>query len=288
MEFHVSRSARDRYQFDQSLFRFNGNVIFADFRAARLFAQEMNARRDLVRFPEQAVSAGQINAMGLIDEILHAVVFLYRQQANPVVLGQALDWLERHLGAERVADALFQFADQFPPIAVYRGEIALDDYLEGKTADVPHLQVTLEEALLLWLANVNPAFLPYRELFDDTYLAQASVYRAMMASLHDFFETQPRFGPDNQNLIDMLRAPALASPDSLEGQLAFIRQRWAYLLGDLLLRLLSSLDFIEEEHKFRDFTGPGPMLVPNYGALDLEYERYSEDREWMPRLVLIA
>jgi len=74
MEFHISRQARDRYQFDQGLFSLNGNVIFADFYAARLFAQKMNQSRDLIRFPEQAVKAGQINAMGLIDEILHYVV----------------------------------------------------------------------------------------------------------------------------------------------------------------------------------------------------------------------
>ena len=78
MEFHVSRRARDRYQFDQALFSLSGNVIFADFRAARLFAQRMNEQRDLVRFPGQTVRAGQINAMGLIDEILHLVVGLYR------------------------------------------------------------------------------------------------------------------------------------------------------------------------------------------------------------------
>ncbi len=74
MEFHVSRSARDLYQFDQGLFQFNGNVIFANFHAARVFAQKMNAKRDLLRFPEQAVSASEINAMGLIDEILHLIV----------------------------------------------------------------------------------------------------------------------------------------------------------------------------------------------------------------------
>ena len=71
MEFHVSRRARDRYQFDESLFSINGNVIFANFHAARLFAQKINDKRDLARYPEQAVMAGQINAMGLIDEILH-------------------------------------------------------------------------------------------------------------------------------------------------------------------------------------------------------------------------
>jgi len=57
MEFHISRESRDRYQFDQSIFSFNGNVVFANFHAARLFAQKMNARRDLVNFPESAVQA---------------------------------------------------------------------------------------------------------------------------------------------------------------------------------------------------------------------------------------
>ena len=71
MEFHVSRQARDRYDFDETLFSLSGNVLFANFHGARVFAQKMNDRRDLVSFPEQAVKAGQINAMGLIDEILH-------------------------------------------------------------------------------------------------------------------------------------------------------------------------------------------------------------------------
>ena len=79
MEFHISRQARDRYQFDQALFSLNGNIIFADFYAARLFAQKMNQSRDLIRFPERAVKAGQINGMGLIDEILHFVDFWKKQ-----------------------------------------------------------------------------------------------------------------------------------------------------------------------------------------------------------------
>ena len=93
MEFHISRQARDRYQFDQSLFALNGNVVFANFHAARVFAQRMNDKRDLIIFPEQAVQAGQINAMGLIDEILHLVVQAYRLERNPGVHARALDWL---------------------------------------------------------------------------------------------------------------------------------------------------------------------------------------------------
>src|SRR5512138_2252891 len=101
-EFHISRQARDRYQFDQSLFNLQGNVIFANFHASRQFAQKMNQARDLVSYPERAVRAGQINAMGLIDEILHHVVSLYRKERNSESMGQALDWLETRIGKREV------------------------------------------------------------------------------------------------------------------------------------------------------------------------------------------
>src|SRR4030065_1804716 len=96
MEFHVSRKARDLYQFDDTLFALSGNVILTNFHAARVFAQKMNEKRDLIRFPEQAVRAGQINAMGLIDEILHYVVGLYRQQKNSQIIAESLGWVERN------------------------------------------------------------------------------------------------------------------------------------------------------------------------------------------------
>jgi len=72
-EFHISRRVRDTHGFDDGLFATTGNVVFANFLATRIFAQKMNERRDLVRHPEKAVLPGHINAMGLIDEILHYV-----------------------------------------------------------------------------------------------------------------------------------------------------------------------------------------------------------------------
>jgi len=91
MEFHVSRRARDYYQFDESLFSLNGNVIFANFHASRMFAQKINQKRDLVSYPENAVQAGQINAMGLIDEISHHMVAIYRQERSPDVMMKAVE-----------------------------------------------------------------------------------------------------------------------------------------------------------------------------------------------------
>jgi glycosidase len=287
MEFHVSRQARDRYRFDESLFSLSGNVLFANFHGARVFAQRMNDKRDLVSFPEQAVKAGQINAMGLIDEISHHIVQLYREHKSPQVMQQALAWLDEQVGKEATDAALLKFADEFPPLAVYRREISLEAYLEGETAGIPHRQLLLEEMLMLWLANANLAFAPFLELFDDDSLARETAYPQILSSLYDFFDTQPPFGPENQNLIDLLRAPALAHPHSLSAQLEYIRQRWGVLLGRYLYRLLSSLDLIQEEEK-AIFLGPGPALVYEYGELEFEPERFSPDRDWMPQLVLLA
>ncbi|UCC65820.1 MAG: alpha-amylase, partial [Anaerolineae bacterium] len=287
MEFHISRQARDRYQFDQALFALSGNVILANFYAARLFAQKMNDRRDLIRFPEQAVKAGQINAMGLIDEILHYVVGLYRQQHNPQAMEQAMAWLVEKLGQEAVDTALLRFVDEFPPLAVYQQEVDAETYLEGETAGLPHRQVALEEMVMLWLANVNPALAPFMELFDDAALEKETAYRQIVAGLGEFFAGQPPFGPDRQGLIEMLRSPAIAVPHSLSGQLEYIRERWGALLGPYLYRLLGSLDLIQEEERMR-FLGPGPARPFELAGLEIEAERYSLDRDWMPRVVLMA
>jgi hypothetical protein len=245
-EFHVSRRARDRFQFDDALFTLTGNVIFANFHAARVFAQKMNDRRDLVNYPEQAVKPGQINAMGLIDEILHLVVAEYRKQVNPEAMRKALGWLDERLGRESIDIALRGFADAFPTVGVYRRQVDLDEYLRGETAGTPNRQIVLEELLMLWLANANPAFSPFLELFDDSTLKRETTYVRMIDELKAFFATQPPFGPDNLSLIDLLRQPALVSPHSLEGQLDFLRERWGTaLLGDYVYRLLSSLDLIK-------------------------------------------
>ncbi|MBE3144809.1 MAG: alpha-amylase, partial [Planctomycetes bacterium] len=289
MEFHVSRQSRERYQFDQSLFTLNGNVIFANYHAARVFAQKMNQKRDLVSFPEQAVKAGQINAMGLIDEILHFVMALYRRQVNPQVMIQALELLESTIGEKEVDRTLARFTTEFPTLAVFRRELSVTEYLEGTTEGIPNKVIALEEMLLLWIANKNPALAPFIELFDDTRLQSETAYVRTISLLHDFFKTQPPFGPDQQNLIDMLRGPAVAVPHSITGQLEYIRTRWSELLGRFLYKLLSSLDLIKEEEKM-PFLGPGTVPIPIYGmrGLEGETENFTADTEWMPRLVVIA
>jgi glycosidase len=292
MEFHVSRIARDLYRFDEGLFTVSGNAIFPNFRAVRLFVQRMNEKRDLVNFPEQAIQPGQMNAMGLIDEILHYIIGLYRDEKNPKLMRQALDWLYEKLGKMRVDETLLTFSNQFPSLALYRGEIELESYLEADTAGIPNRQIILEEMLMLWMANKNLAFSPFIELFDHSTLEKETSYGQIIEHLYTFFATQPFFGPDHQHLIDMLRSPAVAIPHSLSGQLEYIREKWGFLLGKYLSLLLSGLDFIKEEEiaqmRRMALWTRGPAPVYEFTAMEGEPERFSPDMEWMPRTVLLA
>jgi len=288
MEFHISRQARKQYNLDESLFSLNGNVIFGNFHAVRIFVQKMNAQRDLERYPEKSIKAGHINAMGLIDEILHFIIQQYRTQKNPHLWDKAIKWLNDNIGEDEVDKTLRQFCDEFPPLRVYRQEINLEDYLSGSTEGIPNKYIALEELVMLWLANENPALSPYLELFDDRLLENYSVYPKLIQSLDEFIDTQPRFGPKNESLIKLLLAPALAYPHSLFGQLRYIQDEWSPLLGKYLRQLLSSLDLIREEEK-PVFFGPGPAKVYKFtGTEFLEEERFSPDLDWMPRLVLLA
>src|ERR1700679_310281 len=109
MEFHISRNARERYQFAGSLFSYAGNVVFANMAACREFAHRINLVRDVQKHPERAVHAGQLFAMGLIDEASHVLMAHYREQFDPEVMTSALDWFGAQVSPVALDSLLLTF-----------------------------------------------------------------------------------------------------------------------------------------------------------------------------------
>ena len=315
MEFHVSRKARDEFGFDSSLFGATGNVIIPDFHAARLLARRINEKTEASIVPERSVRAGRLNAMALIDEILHDVARLFRERVMPDAFSTALTALEAELGRAELDALLLAFVEDFPPLEVYKGGMLAEAWLAAKArpgngspsggASAPsNRELAIEELLLLKLANANPAFGPFRFLFDDggpegrddpsaspTGLAALPAYSRAMAAIEkrfaDLGAAGAVFGPDAEDLVTMMRAPVRAAPYSLPGQLDFMRTRWGLVLSDKLRRLLGGLDLIREEEK-PFFPGPGPTRALAYAGMEKEYERFSQDRDWMPNVVMMA
>ncbi|MCL2265161.1 MAG: alpha-amylase family glycosyl hydrolase [Treponema sp.] len=285
MEFHINRDVRKEYSLSDSLFSLTGNVVLADLKQCRELANKFNQKQDPAH-PERFVKAGHLYAMGLIDEILHFVVSLYREEVQGDVFETALNRLDTNLGEDKTDGLLKTFSNQFPPRSVYKGEKKVSEYLKGKEDGESCRALSIEETLLLSLANLNPAFNPFKFLFDDKDLAKKTVYPDAIEELKAHFKEMPSFGPDGMNLWDFLRSPALAHPDSLFAQLDYMRRHWGLLISKFMARLLMSLDVMNEEDK-PSFFGPGPSQVLSFAGLD-EYERFSPDQDWMPKTVLIA
>jgi hypothetical protein len=297
-EFHLSRAARERCRFDGMLFAQTGRLVLDDPAAARRLAAALTAARG----GAPAASAADLYAMGLLDEAMHLAAARFREDRDPRALLDVLPWLAGRLGGDALDRTLLHFCAEFPPLAVHRGARSAREWLEDETGGIPHRAVALEELILLWLGNANPARAPYRELFDDRPLAAATAYGPLIALLPEYFASRPRLGPRQITLLDFLREPLLASPDSLFGQLDFVRAEWAWLLGDMLRRVLVALDVLREETRWfeareearrrperRPFGGDsGPGAVPRYRLEDAEVERFSPDEDWMPRVVLLA
>ena len=287
MEFHVHRSLRIEHKLDAALFQISGNVVFPNFYASRVLARSLNARPAVQAHPERSVKAGRLNAMGLVDEILHFVCAKFRDSVAPDAFVRALAAVETALGAADTDALLRSFTRDFPPRDVYQGRMGEDAWLAGSTDGTPNRVLALEELLLLKLANDNPALEPFRELFDDTALRGTTKYLSALESLETFFDSLPAFGPEKRPLVKLLRCPMEASPYSLPGQLDYMRRNWGLLLGPLLARILGGLDMIKEEEK-PFFPGPGPSRVYVYEGMEHEYERFTEDKDWMPRVVMMA
>ena len=131
-----------------------------------------------------------------------------------------------------------KFADEFPTNDVFSKVKTFKSYLSNDTDGVPNREIIVEELILLWLENQNPAFKPFQELFDDKDLSKNTKYLSIMDGLKQYFDSKPPFGSDNQNLIDLLRMPAIVEPNSPQKQLEYIRDNWGEFLGDFLKNIL--------------------------------------------------
>jgi glycosidase len=284
----ITKTSRNTYQFSSDFFRPDGRVTFADYASARRFAFQMSAHRT------QSIPASELYAMQLIDEALRVLV---RRYAPSTVMNTAVSFAEERVGTESVDSTQEKFVSEFPPDKVYRGEIKAGEYLEQLRASLGRngRAATVEELVFVFLHNSNPAVSPLVELVDDEPL-EPTAYKNLMAALESFFIQRSKDNPERQgrseSLFEMLRAPAKASPHSLEGQLQYILDKWGHLLDEkFVARIVRGMDFLREEvirwHGHGDVK-PDIPLQTFVGGEYHEYERYSPDKEWMPRLVLIA
>jgi glycosidase len=315
--FHVSKTSREKYKFEENLYSITGDLIVADFAAARLLSQKINDYRKQSGISDSFVTPGQINAIGLLHEIFHFIIRQYEENENPGVFERSIIFFKENIGSENLEQTLKTFVEEFPPLQVQRKEITPENYINGFTGIKANREIIIEEIILLHLENLNPAFIQLKDLFDDKPLIEKSSYKKILETAELFFEKEKPLSIENLPLLTSLKRPILTNPDNVEAQLDYIKNNWHVKVSEkFLAKLLGSKDLIYEDAKlFIQHGGVGTPPVPEYfpklsaeaftgltgsikkgeSVLDdevslsyFEPEQFTVDTHWMPQVVMIA
>jgi glycosidase len=304
---HLSSDARHRHGLDDDTDA-RGGFSVGDVAAARLTAHRINADRAAGRAAgSPTVTGGELIAVAVLHEVFHRLIEVYDAAIAPGAVANAVAATPGIVGTAPVDRTVRGLAREFGREKMPPGHGATPPAAENEAR-----VEALVEALLLHVLNEDPATGSLRDLFDDAALSRDGAYPQVVATLEAQLASAGAAGRGRDSrrkrraaagrsslagrtLPELLRAPAAASPTSLAGQLRWIREHWGELLGDvegLEDRLLLAADLVAEEeralHQRFGGGGEGPTETPDFSGLDAEPERFSDDTDWMPRVVLLA
>ena len=267
--------------------KINGSVFPTDesldllYREASLLAYRYNTELKKNGAENGFVSPGKLHASAVLH-LIYQIVLSVRMGD-----GQS-DFFTRRIATvasnDELSNALDFYARTFPsPAMEEKKPDAATRMTENMRGFFIH-QVMLQNPALL--AASKPFVSPDQIIYPPECKALSSI-------LSSYVKDDLRNGkPNTDDIFTMLQLPARLYPNSLEEQLRYILREWGAFLPSELMRLLeTSLDYIHEEEKDRGGVGGGggPTQVIDYSESELnEYEAFSDDSNWMPRVVMIA
>ena len=139
MEFHIHRDIREKCRFSKTLFSSTGNVVIRNINDIYAFTFQYNQVVESGEFgmpvrADQYLKAGQLNAMGLIDEIFHYMCRLYRRDVRADFFSNGYEFVQAKLAQEKLPDLddlLLAFCAEFPPSEIYGGIMTLEDWFRS-------------------------------------------------------------------------------------------------------------------------------------------------------------
>ncbi len=252
----------------------------------RKLSDHLNKIRLNTKSRKKQIRSSHLNGMVLILETLLFVFHKY-QKDNPIFnINEVSNFVAEKIDKNKFSKSLFFFNEEF--LRVSNNKIQKNK-IKNLNNTKDSNQIMTEELLLLWLANSNPAFSTFTDMFNDQILLENSNYDDIILNIKLFFKDAPGVLKNDTNIIDLLLEPGRKFPNSIFSQLNYIRENWGDILGDFMLKLMRGMDLIKEEEKL-GLGGPGKQEVLSYKDISLseERERFSPDRDWMPNLVLLA
>ncbi len=269
-----------------SRLNFSPDFDYSHFTSARTLTAKLQN-------PPSPFSAGEISAIGLIGQINFRLINVYLNESSPLVFYDLDELLVSLLSSDDSNAIITTFLNSFPTSSVYKNQVAIANYLFSPTGNKSKRHSLYKSILLILLAEANPAIRAGNSLFTSPELRASPLYNPFLSLIEANFSEHPGLYSAGTSLLGFLRAPANAHPHSISSQLVYIRKNWISLLGERFLTdLPRALYHINEELK-PSWSGSGKAENPLHFSLssfrtEADIIRFSQDLDWMPKVILIA
>lgn len=223
---------------------------------------------------EEKVSSAKLNISAVLHLIYQSVISTYLRNSDSNPFSRISTLAAKN---ESCADVLFYYDKMFPT----KLEQIHDNVREGVAEE------TARAFFVHQVMQANPAILnATKEMLDQKSMNFPEGSKALRSMLSSYMHNTGFDNSEDEDLFDFLTRPARLYPDSLSMQINYILKNWEHLLpAELKTMLIRSLDY-EKEEEHPHLQGSGEVGLPVFS--DQEYERFTQDKNWMPNVVMIA
>lgn len=228
------------------------------------------------------LSIAKLNACALLHYLYQYVITGYTTHTNTDFFSRTNALINKNHDCQEVISF---YANEFPSPLLNEQKHDIITYTEENLRGFFLHQVMLSNPALV--KAIKPLINPNNVTFPEAT-------KALTALMGGYLQKIPNVSGTDDDLFAFLTRPSRLHPDSLMDQLLYILKSWKELIPpDIESILLNAIDFTKEEDKPHFFGNGGGAFkpethVPEYGSEIEEYEAFTEDRNWMPNVVMVA
>ena len=298
--FYVTRAARELFQAAGHASLAIPSDRQAAFEQAQRLAKSVNKLLE-ARCGENVkpLLPAQLHGMKVLHAFNHMIVSRFALASNPDMMRRVAQAVSGNMTTGAFQRYMAMFADRFPPGEVFSGKKSVSEFLDSDR----NRELAVEESLMVWLNNQNPAFDPFAFLLADSDIQKERGFSVLAEAALRSLKAVGPVCPGNFDPAEFLTLPLRHSPNSILGQLRYIRLHWGDIFeGSALWEMLDQgIGMIEDEDSYLFFEKIGnrekrghegwfekEVRAPEYGDPGDGPENYSADASWMPEVVMLA
>lgn len=273
-DFRISSRTRARINVNNAVFSTN-NDLNSFYPQAQNVAFKYNKLNDK---EVPYLSAANLNASAILHYLYQDIISKYLKENEKDFFSKTTANIQKNNSAE---STFIFYSKEFPSPMLSQLEPDINMFIEE----------TSRGYFLHKVMTFNPAMIKaIKPLIDP----KGVVFPKTEQSLNDIFGGLKNKGPNHSKLSDdlftFLITPSILNPNSLFDQIKYILTEWKEYLSDSVKNnLLNALDYHKEETKpvYQGESRP-ETYIPQYDCDNTEIEAFTEDRNWMPNVIMVA